>query len=244
MARYQTTYTFGPGPPPPTVKALIIANVAVFVLHWLLVPALLQPFGIPFERTADTITVLFGFTPALALARAYLWQFVTYLFLHGSILHIALNMLFLWMFGSELERIWGWKPFLRYYFVTGIGAVVFQIPVAWNTPSVGASGAVFGLLTAYAMLYPNRRLYVWLLFPVKAKWVVLGAFLLELYLGLTQWGSGIAHLAHVGGAVVGWLYLKRFWRFRSFLKDLRWRTHRRRFRVIDREEPDDDDWIH
>lgn len=241
-------------PPPATaVKWLLIANVAVFVLHYLVLPFLLQPFGIPPRATAQLFVEWFGFIPARAVAKLCLWQFVTYLFLHGGIGHIFLNMLVLWLFGSDLERVWGPRAFLRYYFVTGIGAACFQIPVAWDVPSVGASGAIYGLLVAFAMLFPNRMIYLYFFIPVRAKWFVIAIVALELWLGFKSPHGGVAHLAHFGGAIVGFLYLKRVWRIREFVDSLRWKRRRSRFQVIRDDEPfdtprggriDPDDWVH
>lgn len=243
---YRYSYSRGAGfrSTPPGVLWLILVNVAAFLVHYLLAPAFLQPVGYPPALTVSIVVELFGFTPALALGRFWLWQFVTYMFLHGGFLHILVNMLMLWMFGSDLERLWGLRPFLRYYFITGIGAALFMVPF-WRTPTVGASGAIFGVLVAFAMIYPNRVLYLWAVFPVKAKHLIIGAFLVELFLGMTTSHSGFAHLAHVGGAVVGYLYLKRAWRVRHFLSEVSWHRRRGRFTVIgDEERRDEDPWVH
>jgi membrane associated rhomboid family serine protease len=132
------------------------------------------------------------------------------MFLHGGILHIGLNMLALWMFGTELEETWGSERFLRFYFVTGIGAAICSVATGWNSyiPIIGASGAIYGLLAAYGMLFPDRTLLLYFIVPIKAKWFVLILGLITFYSSLTSSGSGIAHIAHLGGMLFGWLYLR------------------------------------
>lgn len=194
--------SFGPGIVTPAVKALIWANVVTFVATSF-VPALVAWFGL---------------TPAAVFGRLFLWQPVTYLFLHGSLGHILINMLILWMFGVELERLWGTRFFLRYYFITGIGAAAATLAVSllpsmvggrmYVTPTIGASGAIYGLLMAFAIYYPSRPILMFFLFPVPAKYfvMILGAIA---FLMSTGPGDGIAHTAHLGGLVVGYLYLRR-----------------------------------
>ncbi len=149
------------------------------------------------------------------------WQLVSYMFLHGThnmagridIMHIFSNMFALWMFGRIIERSMGTKRFLTYYFACGIGAGLVQLLVYWLSgismgSTVGASGAVFGLLLAFGMMYPNER--IMLLFPpipMKAKYFVIGYGLLELYFGVSGMQSGVAHFAHLGGLVFGFLLL-------------------------------------
>jgi membrane associated rhomboid family serine protease len=144
------------------------------------------------------------------------WQLATYALLHGGALHLAFNMYGLWMFGSELERLWGPRRLLQYYVVCVLVAGLVQLVVASDAavpyPTVGASGGLFGLLLGYAMLFPQRRLM--LLFPPipMPAWLFAVLFgLLELTLGVSGQTSGIAHFAHLGGMVGGWLML-RYWR--------------------------------
>ncbi len=195
--------SFGPTMVSPAVKALIWTNVASFVVTWLLAPSLVG---------------IFGLTPAVVLERFFVWQPVTYLFLHGSLGHILINMLILWMFGVELERLWGTRFFLRYYFITGVGAALATIGASllpavfggrlYVTPTIGASGAIYGLLMAFALYYPTRPILMFFLFPVPAKYfvMIIGAIA---FLMSTEPGGGIAHMAHLGGLVVGYLYLRR-----------------------------------
>src|SRR5512138_1028973 len=155
-------YSFG-GPVTRTVKLLIIANVAVFILQMLT-----RALG------NYSLVAYFGLVPAAVTEDLWVWQFVTYMFLHGGVFHIFFNMLTLFMFGNELERYWGTSRFLKYYSLTGIGAGVCSWLAAMHSQSViiGASGAIYGLLLAYGMLYPNRVVYLNFLLPVKVKWLV------------------------------------------------------------------------
>jgi rhomboid family protein len=146
-----------------------------------------------------------------------LWQPLTYMFLHGGFGHILFNMLALWMFGVELERMWGTRFFLKYYFVCGLGAaattaVLSFLPFAvfdhlYTALTVGASGAIYGILLAYGIYFPNRPIYIYFVFPVPAKYfvMIMGGISLLSSLG---GGGGVAHTAHLGGLVVGYLYLK------------------------------------
>ena len=148
------------------------------------------------------------------------WQIITYAFLHGGVLHLALNMYALWLFGSRLEYLWGSQKFAVYYLSCVIGAALTQLVVSEITllqggqayPVLGASGGVFGLLVAFGMLFPEARLI--LLFPpvpIKAKWFVIGYGVIELLAGVTGTMMGVAHFAHLGGMVTGYLLL-RYWR--------------------------------
>lgn len=184
---------------PPAIKYLLIwngifflATINIFGSGWTpmgsaLAPLLvLQPFG-------D------GFMP---------WQLVTYMFLHADFYHIFFNLFALWIFGQALEQFWGTKRFLMYYFLTGIGAGLIQLFVSSGS-TIGASGAVYGILLGFGMMYPNRR--IMLLFPpipIKAKYFVGFYGALELFNGLTRVDSGIAHFAHLGGLLVGFILIK------------------------------------
>lgn len=195
------SYSFGPGPLTPAIKALIIANVAMFVL------AVIVP----------TITLRLGLRPQDLFTGFAVWQPVTYMFLHGGFFHILFNMLTLWMFGTELERMWGSRFFTKYYFVCGLGAAATQILLSfvpgsfgdqmYLTTTIGASGAVYGVLLAYALYFPNRPIYMYFVFPIPVKYFVMilgGISLLSAMGG----GGGVAHTAHLGGLVAGYLYLK------------------------------------
>ncbi|HYP14396.1 MAG TPA: rhomboid family intramembrane serine protease [Bryobacteraceae bacterium] len=189
---------------PQGVKWLIIVNLAVFVIYF-------------FARVAhyDHLFFPLGLNPDDVLGKLAFWQPVTYLFLHnpGGFLHILLNMLTLYMFGADLERDWGTRRFLKYYFVCGIGAaltvilvhLITQSPASWT---IGASGAVYGVLLAYGVMYPDRELLFNFLFPIKAKYLVMiyGGIAFLSTFGAT--GDGISHVAHLGGMLVGFFYLR------------------------------------
>lgn len=194
----------------PVVKNLIIANFVVYVFQWITIgmgdtPPFLKYFAlIPYQVTNY-------FT---------LWQLLTYQFLHSysSIFHILFNMFILWMFGGDVERELGSKQFLRYYLFCGVGAGIFFILFNWNSPTyvIGASGAIYGVLVAFGVLFPNRIVTLLLFFvlPVsmKAKHLVAIIVGISLFSGIQGqiFGvhDGVAHLAHLGGALVGFLLLK------------------------------------
>ena len=197
---YASSFSFGPGPLSTALKYLIGANVAAFVL----------------TAVAPGLRDYLGLVPTLVLRQFWVWQLATYMFLHGGIFHIVFNMLALWMFGTELERVWGTRYFLKFYFVTGIGAgaltVLFSLlPFAFarqvqGSVIIGASGAIYGLLLAYAMYFPDRPILL-IVFPVPAKIAVtiLGAIALFSSLGDA---GGVANATHLGGLLVGYLFLK------------------------------------
>jgi membrane associated rhomboid family serine protease len=195
------TYAFGPGPLSPAIKALVIVNVAMFVV----------------SAFAPSITTALGLTPADVL-HGQIWQVVTYMFLHGTIGHILFNMLALWMFGTELERMWGTPLFLRYYFATGIAAaastILFaMVPAAitarlYYSVTIGASGAIYGLLLAYGLTFPNRPIYVYFVFPIPAKYFVMIMGAIALMSSIGDPGGGIAHITHLGGLVAGYALLR------------------------------------
>jgi membrane associated rhomboid family serine protease len=228
-----TTMQWGFPPFAGAVRGLVIACGAVYVLQLAL--AVIGPGGAGTPGLEGRFTVLFGLVPEL-VTRGWIWQPVTYLFLHGDPFHLLFNMLALWMFGSTLEQDWGSRQFLFYYFLTGIGAGVLTWAVSIHSaiPTIGASGAIFGLLLAYGLLHPNRILHIWMIFPVKAKWLVLAFGVMELWASWRSTGDGLAHIAHLGGMLFGLAYLKRVWRVRELYREIRWRLRRRRFQVIER----------
>ena len=196
------SFSLGPGPLSSALKAIIAANVVVFAAQLLV----------------GRVTVVLGLVPALALGEFWLWQLGTYMFLHGGLFHLLFNMLALWMFGTELERVWGTRSFLKYYFVTGIGAGVLTVLFSllpfgfasqlYRSNVIGASGAIYGLLLAYALYYPNRPIYMYFLFPVPAKVFVLIMGAIAFYASFSQGGGGVANATHLGGLLVGYLFLK------------------------------------
>ncbi|MBI4457059.1 MAG: rhomboid family intramembrane serine protease [Acidobacteria bacterium] len=235
MRSYPYEYRVSLGPPiTPAVKYLIIANAVAFLMQLL---------------TANQMLVIFGLTPALVAQQFFLWQLASYLFLHGGLMHIVFNMFGLWMFGSELERIWGSAFFLRYYFITGIGAGLLSVAVHPTSVQVtiGASGAIYGVLLAYGMMFPNRMLLLYFIVPIKAKYFVIGLGLLTFVSALQAPGSPTAHLAHLGGMLFGVAYLKG-WISPSFLGRhyQRWRIRRlrRKFQVYEQRRKRDDYTVH
>jgi len=191
MAYYRFSFGYGL---PPVIKKLMIIMGAVF---------LLQTF------VSGRITLYLGLVPILVWKKFFLWQLATYIFLHGGLSHILFNLLALWMFGGELENFWGSKRFLFYFFFCGIGAgictVVFS-PYQF-IPVIGASGAIYGILLAFGWLFPNRPIYIYFLFPIPAKFLVIIYGLIELYASMEGTGGGIAHLTHLGGLFFGIIYM-------------------------------------
>ena len=172
----------------------------------------------------------------MVYGRGYLWQLVTYLFLHGDLGHILVNMFMLWMFGAEMERIWGTRRFLKYYFLTGVGAGIVTCLFSPQSLTIGASGAVFGVMLAYGLTFPNRQILFWFVFPMKAKHFVLLMGGIELLASASWVSDGIGHFAHLGGMLFGYIYLKKAWRLKDWVAELRWKVRRRRFEVFDGEE--------
>ena len=184
----------------PAVKWLIIANVVMFVAKLLYEPL---------------ATEYLGLIPKKVLEQQWIWQPVTYMFLHGGPVHILFNMLGIWMFGVELERMWGTRQFLKYYALTGIGAgitviIVSLLPfqstaITYVVSTIGASGALYGLLMAFAWYFPDRPLLMFLLFPIPAKYfvMIIGAMAF-----LSAPNSQVSEAAHLGGLVIGYLYLR------------------------------------
>jgi membrane associated rhomboid family serine protease len=192
-------YSFGPGPITPAVKWIIIANIAMFVVSVVYRP----------------VIQYLGLVPEMVIERQWIWQPATYMFLHGGPIHILFNMLGIWMFGVELERLWGTKFFIRYYAVTGVGAGLTVIAVGllpfvstaatYYAITIGASGALYGLLMAFALYYPDRPILMFLLFPIPAKYfvIIIGAMAFA-----SAPGSGVSNSAHLGGLIFGYLYLR------------------------------------
>lgn len=189
---------------PPVIKALLISNVAIFFLTGFF--GLFTINGMPLAAIIDTIFPLYPLGGGFEI-----WQLFTYMFMHGGLMHLLFNMFALWMFGMELENGWGSKKFFFYYMLCGLGAGLtnlFIAPIFGTTaPTVGASGAVYGVLLAFGILYPDRPIYIYFLLPIRAKYFVMIYMLLELYAGVTGTQDGIAHFAHLGGAAIGFIYL-------------------------------------
>ena len=186
---------------PSGVKWLLISNVGVFLLTSL------------FGRWLVNDLPLLDLAPVAVVKHFALWQLVTYLFLHGSVSHLLFNMLALWMFGVPLERTWGTRRFLKYYFLCGIGAGLCDVALHaatgnWNTRTIGASGAIFGLLMAFGVLFPNQTVLMDFLFPIKAKYMVMIYGAVALYASFQSSNDGVSNIAHLGGMIFGYIYLK------------------------------------
>lgn len=239
MSRYATggaTLSFGPGGLTPVIKLLIVSNVVLFVV----------------SRLVPAITLQLGLVPASVFGSLAIWQPVTYLFLHGDVMHILFNMLALWMFGTEFERMWGPRFFAKYYFVTGVGAAAVTLAASlfnesiYYAVTIGASGAVYGILLAYGMYFPNRPIYLYFIFPIPAKYFVMIVGAIAFFSSMGSSGGPVAHWAHLGGLVVGYLYLKGL-RARPFdemkYRWLRWKMQRARSKFdVHQGGRSDDDW--
>ncbi|MDD3296438.1 MAG: rhomboid family intramembrane serine protease [Candidatus Omnitrophica bacterium] len=179
-----------------SVKVLIIINIAIFFLA-----NILPGFG--WAR-------LFGLVPAVVFSHLRLWQIVTYMFLHIGLWHLVLNMLMLWFFGPAIETAWGRQRFVAYYLFTGIvaGFCSFLVSPGSYIPVIGASGAIFGLLTAYAFMFPEATVVLFFIFPMKMHQAVFILAGINLLGAVSNSGSGIAYIAHLGGALAGYLYMK------------------------------------
>ncbi len=198
---YASSFSFGPGPISTALKVLIGVTVAIFIA----------------QLVFPILTDVLGLHPVLVLRYLWIWQLGSYMFLHGGLFHILFNMLALWMFGTELERIWGTRYFLKFYLVTGIGAgaltVLFSLlPFGFAqqvhySNVIGASGAIYGLLLAYAIYFPDRPIYMYFVFPIPAMIFVaiMGAIAFLSSLGDS---GGVANATHLGGLIVAYLFLK------------------------------------
>ena len=237
-------------PVSPMVKRLIVINIGI----WFFVQLILENIFL----SQGYFTAFFSFTPRDTLENFFLWQPFTYMFLHSrSIFHVLLNMISLWFFGSELEYRWGSKSFLYYYLICGVGAAFVYLmgilivglfqegqPLAYNFPVLGASGAVFGILLAYGILFGSRIIYFFGIFPMTAKVfvMIIGGIELVSLLNDGVDGSRVANLAHIGGLLSGYLYLLLWTRFqqRHWKKRKRVKTGHRLKLVINKEENSDD----
>jgi membrane associated rhomboid family serine protease len=207
---YASSFSFGPGPISTALKAIIGLNVLMFVVQ-LMLPITTELFGL---HPAWIVHARSTVAPEHSL---WVWQVATYMFLHGGIFHIVFNMLALWMFGAELERMWGTRYFLKFYLATGIGAGVLTVlfsllPFAFARQLqyanvIGASGAIYGLLLAYALYFPDRPIYMYFVFPIPAKIFVAIMGGIAFLSSLSEAG-GIANATHLGGLLVGYIFLK------------------------------------
>jgi membrane associated rhomboid family serine protease len=200
------TSSFGFPPFTPAVKKLVYINLGVFFL--------LLVLGSTAPDIARSFETIFGLLPQ-AVLHGFIWQLVTYSFIHAGIFHILFNMLALWMFGSTLEQDWGLRRFMEFYFFCVVGAALITILMSYThllgmSPAmvtVGASGGIYGLIVAFGILYAEARIYIYGIFPIKAKWFAIIWVALAAFGALQDRGS-IANIAHLGGALFGYIYLK------------------------------------
>jgi membrane associated rhomboid family serine protease len=193
----------------PAVRAILIANVIVFLVFTLVTP---------FSERAMVGFLLLAQTPSLAVGHAFLWQFVTYMFLHANLFHLLGNMLVLWFFAPRLEYRWGTAAFLRFYFVVGVGAGLFHTAAAYlsgnpGSPMLGASGAMYGIMLAYALYWPDDVVLLYFVFPIKIKYLMIFIGVFTFFASISgevaaAGGSNISHVTHLGGLIVAFLYLK------------------------------------
>lgn len=180
---------------------LLISNIAIFIVQFLLGNNVMY---------SNIIAKYFYLWPVES-GFFMPWQLVTYMFLHGGFSHLFFNMFALWMFGMDIENLWGTKKFLIYYFLCGIGAGIANLLIApmlgQAAPTIGASGAVYGILVAFGFLFPDRPIYLYFFVPIKAKYLVVLYMIIEFYSASSSLNSGIAHVAHLGGGIIGFIYL-------------------------------------
>ena len=208
---------------PPVIKNLLIINALAFFAQQIpSVAGAVEQYGMLWPAGAPDVV-----RQGEALVRVpdfYPWQLLTSAFLHGSFSHILFNMFGLWIFGMRIENVLGSRRFLTFYIACVLGASVLQLlvtsypfwagdPTAYPVPTLGASGGVLGVLAAFGLLYPDEPIYLYFLFPIPAKWLVLGYAAFDLFAGATGAASGVAHFAHVGGMITGALLIQ-FWRGR------------------------------
>ena len=206
------------------IKILISVNFTVFILQSI-------------SSSEIIFFSNFGLVPKLVWSQLKIWQPFTYMFFHGDIWHVLINMFVLWMFGSELERVWGKKNFLRFYFITGIGSglATMFFGLQSTIPIVGASGAIYGVLLAYGVMFPNRTVYLYGIIPIKSIWFVIGIGVIAFFSSFNNF-TNISHLTHLFGMIIGYLYLKRPVHFRSlwfsvFKKVLEYRIQNQEERI-------------
>ena len=180
---------------PTVVKHLLIINVLMYFAYYVLL-----------KQGIINLNYYLGIW-SLSTGLFRIWQPLTYMFMHGSFDHLFFNMFSLWMFGSALENYWGSKRFLFYYLVCGIGAGLLNMLVPGAHVSVGASGAVYALLLAFGMMWPNNYIYLYFLVPIRTKWFIIGMIVIELFEGIFRSTDGIAHFAHLGGMLIGFLII-------------------------------------
>lgn len=230
---------------PPGVKWLLIANTAIFILGFF--AGVLQ-----LDRPLSNLALI----PSEVVERFKIWQLVTYLFLHGGFGHLIWNMLALWMFGADLERTWGTRRFIQFYFFCGVGAGVCVVLTNYlvghrDVATIGCSGAIFGILLAYAMLFPDRTILWGFLIPIQVKWFVLIIGIIT-FMSSFQVNNGVSEFAHLGGLLCGYIWMKKPRRGFDLLGPVRRQYQqfklnraKRKFQVYLRKQGSNrDPWVH
>jgi membrane associated rhomboid family serine protease len=197
-----SSFSFGPGPLSTALKTIIGVNILMFLA----------------TTAMPSLQLQLGLVPMWVLRQLRFYQLVTYMFIHAGLWHILFNMLALWMFGTELERIWGTRFFLKFYFVTGIGAGCLTVLLSlvpfgplrqlYASDIVGASGAIYGLLLAYGLRFPDRPIYMYMVFPIPARIFVIIMGAIAFFTSMSDAGGGVANATHLGGLLVAYLFLK------------------------------------
>lgn len=179
------------------IKLIVSVNFLIFILQTL-------------SGLEGVLFQLFGIVPKRTFGELMLWQPFTYLFFHGGIWHVLINMFVLWMFGSELEKYWGKREFLRFFFFTGVGSGIVTVlfNLGSSTPVVGASGAIYGVLLAYGLMFPNKLVYIYFLIPIKVKYLVILIGTIAFFSSINPGYSSISHLTHLSGMIIGFVYLR------------------------------------
>jgi membrane associated rhomboid family serine protease len=195
---------------PPVIKALLVTNGAVYLFATFF--GRFHVGDYPLSQLIDSIFALYPIesdSPGMPVFQ--FWQLFTYMFMHAGFTHLFFNMFALWMFGMELENTWGSRKFFLYYFLCGIGAGVSNLllgPIfGQGGPTVGASGAIYGILLAFGLMFPERPIFIYFLIPIRAKYFVMIFMAVEVFAGVTGTQDGVAHFAHLGGAAVGFILL-------------------------------------
>ena len=252
--RYQLQRPSGGNWVTPVIKQLFIIITLVFVLQT--VALVLHP------PTYRWMVTQFGVVPTEVVFHGKIWQPFTYIFLHGGLLHWLLNLLVLYMFGCDVERVWGKKRFTKYFFVTGVGAGICVVLAKMlgsisglarsDVPTIGSSGAIYGVLVAAAVLFPDRQIWLFPLpvtLPMRPFVFIMG--LIAFFGTLGAGGDGVSDVAHLSGLMIGWIYLRRgtyFFGVRNWYQDWQQRRLRRKFEVYMRKQQDDppsrpDNWV-
>jgi membrane associated rhomboid family serine protease len=224
----------GPGPMTPGVKAIVFANVGAFILTFIAPSVMIDVFGL---------------SPEAVIGRFEVWRLATYLFIHHpqNFSHILFNMLALWMFGVDLERRWGTRGFIQYYAITGIGAGVATVLISllpfefargiYAATTIGASGAIYGLLFAWALFFPHRQILFMFVFPLPARVAAALMGAIAFFSAISGLNGSVAEATHLAGLLVGWLYLQGPKNLRLHLqyRMTKWRMDRmrRKFNVHD-----------